>query len=88
MNSYEIARAASQRQALAQCSHFQEEKIAQHYASFAHLAAQLRMLCEERKHTGTTKLDDAIKYLTGKIREGHLLEFGIELEWNKPSDQR
>ena len=53
--------------------------------AFAHLAMQLRELTKARKHGCTTDLNDTIRYLTGKIREGHLMEFGIQLEW--PNDQ-
>lgn len=66
---------------LSQSEHAQEERIAAHYTAFAHLAMQLRELTEARKHSGSKDLDDTIRFLTGKIREGHLMEFGIQLEW-------
>ena len=85
LNRYEQARAERQRWTLAQSVEAQEERIAEHYTAFAHLAMQLRELTEARKHGCTTDLNDTIRYLTGKIREGHLMEFGIQLEW--PNDR-
>ena len=81
LNRYEQARAERQRWTLAQSVEAQEERIAAHYTTFAHLAMQLRELTEARKRGCTTDLNDTIRYLTGKIREGHLMEFGIQLEW-------
>ena len=81
LNRYEQARAERQRCMLAQSVEVQEERIAAHYTAFAHLALQLRQLTEARKHGCTTDLNDTIRFLTGKIREGHLMEFGIQLEW-------
>ena len=88
LNRCEQARAERQRWTLAQSVEAQEERIAAHYTAFAHLAMQLRELTEARKHGCTTDLNDTIRYLTEKIREGHLMEFGIQLEWPNASDQR
>ena len=66
---------------LAQDERYQEERIAKHYVAFAHLAMQLSKLIEARDQNQSEGLDKTIKYLTSKIREGHLMEFGIELEW-------
>ena len=85
LNLYEKAREERQRWMLSQSEQAQEERIAAHYTAFAHLAMQLRELTKARKHGCTTDLNDTIRYLTGKIREGHLMEFGIQLEW--PNDQ-
>jgi len=82
------ARAERQRWTLAQSVEAQEERIAAHYTAFAHLAMQLRELTEARKHGCTTDLNDTIRYLTGKIREGHLMEFGIQLEWPNDGGER
>jgi hypothetical protein len=81
MNRWERARQEQQYWMLAQSVESQEERIAAHYTAFAHLAMQLRQLTEARKHSGSPELNETIRYLTGKIREGHLMEFGIELEW-------
>jgi len=81
LNRYQIAQAERQRWMLSQSEHAQEERIAKHYTAFAHLAMQLRELVEARKHSGSKDLDDTIRFMTGKIREGHLMEFGIQLEW-------
>ncbi|MDE2100813.1 MAG: hypothetical protein KGL39_26440 [Patescibacteria group bacterium] len=81
MNRWQLARMERQYMMLSQCEHAQEERIAAHYSAFAHMAMQLRMLCEERRVSGSIKLDETIKYLTDKIREGHQMEFGILLEW-------
>lgn len=81
MNLYEQAKAERQWWTLAKSVEAQEERIAEHYVAFAHLALQLRKLTEARRHSRTTELNDTIRYLTGKIREGHLMEFGIQLEW-------
>lgn len=88
LNRYEQARAERQRWTLAQSVEAQEERIAAHYTAFAHLAMQLRELTEARKHGCTTDLNDTIRYLTGKIREGHLMEFGIQLEWPNAEAKR
>jgi len=85
MNRWQLARMETQYKMLAQSEHAQEDRIAEHYSAFAHMAMQLRMLCEERRFSGSTSLDETIKYLTAKIREGHQMEFGILLEW--PNDQ-
>jgi hypothetical protein len=79
---YERARAEHQFWTLSQSEELQEYRIAEHYAAFAQLAMQLRKLIELRKHESTPELNDTIRYLTSKIREGHVMEFGIELNWN------
>ena len=81
LSRYQIAKAEHQRWMLSQSEHTQEERIAEHYTAFARLAMQLRELIEARKHSDSKDLDDTIRFLTGKIREGHLMEFGIQLEW-------
>lgn len=73
------------RNMLQRSKHIQEEAIANHYASCGTIALQLRVLCEERKFSGSSKLDDAILLLSGKIRRAHMNDFGIELEWNNES---
>jgi hypothetical protein len=83
MSRYEQAKAQSQKWLLSQHCKIQEDRIAAHYVAFAHLAMQLKQLCDERVATGTCQLDETIEFLTGKIREGHLMEFGIALEWPK-----
>lgn len=80
MNRWQLARAEIQYKMLARSEQTQEDRIAEHYSAFAHIGMQLRMLCEERRHSGSTEGDETIKFLTRKIREGHLMEFGIELE--------
>ncbi len=81
MNDQETSRAERQRWILSQSEQAQEERIAAHYTAFAYLAMQLRELTEARKHGSTTEMNASIRYLTGKIREGHVMEFGIQLEW-------
>jgi hypothetical protein len=71
---------------LSEHQHIQEETIANHYSSLAHMAMQLRMLIEERnfiRRNGhdSKNLDDAIEMMTKEIKKIHLADFGLELEW-------
>jgi hypothetical protein len=81
LNRWEQARKEQQYALLSRSVEAQEDRIAEHYSAFAHLAMQLRALAEERKRRRSPELDDAIRHLCKVIREGHLMEFGIELEW-------
>ena len=81
LNRFAQARKQHQYAMLARSSEDQEEQIAKHYVAFAQIAMQLRELTEERKRNNSPELNELIQYLCKKIREGHLMEFGIELEW-------
>lgn len=83
LNRYEIARRNRQYHMLSESEEMQEERIASHYVAFAHLALQLKKMNEIRKmnRESSPELNEHIRWLTSKIREGHLTEFGIELEW-------
>jgi hypothetical protein len=81
LNRWEQARKKQQYALLAQSVEAQEDRIAEHYSAFAHLAMQLRELTNERKRRRSPELNDTIRHFCKVIREGHLMEFGIELEW-------
>ena len=81
MNRFEQARQRHQFEMLSRSVELQEEAIVNHYVAFANLAMQLRTLVNQRKLIRSEESDDLIRFLVGKIKQGHLMEFGIQLEW-------
>lgn len=81
VSRYEVARKERQYHLLSNNVKLQAERIAKHYAAFARLSLTLLELIEYQKYNDPQELNDTIHYLTGKIKEGHLMDFGIELEW-------
>lgn len=59
----------------------QEELIADHYVAQAQLAMQLKQLIKLRKREGTGDFDEVIRYGVAQIKQAHLRDFGIPLEW-------
>ncbi len=54
-------------------------------------ALQLKLLIAAKKQLleGGHNAEDisrTIEYLCGKIRDGHLMDFGLELKWTKESE--
>lgn len=69
---------------LASDTRYREETIARHYLSLVKLAQQLDYLIQAReRQIANDDTDSAIAYLVGTIKEAHLKDFGIELEWTK-----
>lgn len=69
----------------------QADIIADHYASLAQIAMQLKQAVEARKLGGLYSpnpgIDELITYLTEQIKTQHCLAFGIELNWNTESPE-
>jgi hypothetical protein len=61
----------------------QEERIANHYAAIAASGVELYKLVMLRELQPSNELNEVIKHIADKIREAHLEDFGIELDWHK-----
>lgn len=68
---------------LARCPEAQAEAIAYHYTRLAALSIDLLELVKIRKYGGSSvSTGEAIRMVMEDIREAHLKDLGIPLEWN------
>lgn len=61
--------------------HLQPQQIAEHYLKLATVAMELKILC---RFPDSGELDKVKKHLVDTIKETHLSDFGIPLEWDTP----
>ena len=60
---------------------YQAEVIAKHYLAYATMAKQLHLVVEMYQRNPGPILESAINFLVERIKQGHLADFGIPLEW-------
>jgi len=85
---YEQMRAELARHRFYQNPEQEPEAIARHYVAHAMLALQLLEMIRFRQYGPDEDLDCMILTLTKQIKENHLHDFGIKLEWHPNSEKQ
>jgi uncharacterized protein YukJ len=86
--AFELIKLLQRRHLLGQYPNTQAEAVARHYCSMIHIALDLKNMVELKRssHGPEKDLDDLIAITLMKIKEAHLTDLGIALEWGKPNE--